>query len=150
MDANVAKFDAYLKEHGISHEMKEFSMNVGSAMSGPYPADQTVKTIILIDKKNDTYAALLRGDDRISMSRMGFNLKLDGLRLAKQQEVLERTGFPVGGVPPLGFKAHFIIDVKVEEMPFCWAGGGSDKTLIKLNPKDIITHTGGKVVRITG
>ncbi len=147
---SVAKLKAYLEEHKIAYEIKEYPMVVASVESGPHPADQVVKTIILIDSKNDTYAAFVRGDDRISMLRMGFGLKLDGLRLAKPDEVLARTGYAVGGVPPLGFQAKFIADVKIPEMPVCYAGGGSDRAILKINPKDIIKHTKAQIVRMTG
>ena len=154
MDATTAKFEVYLKQHSINHTLKEYPMSVhtvemaAGAVHGR--VEDFIKTIILIDAKNETYAAILRGDDRISMSRMAFNAKLDGLRLAKQDEVITRTGYAPGGIPPFGFPARFIIDVKVPEMRFCWGGGGSDKSLVKLDPKDIIAHTNGTVVRITG
>ena len=146
----MQKFKDYLTQHNITHELKEFPMNVSSALSGPHPADQVVKTIVLIDSKNDTYAVLVRGDDRVSFARVGLNLKLDGLRMAKPEEVLARTGYPVGGVPPLGFEAKFVMDEKVKAMPHCYAGGGSDKALVKLNPADILKHTKAVVVRVTG
>ena len=111
--------------------------------------DKMIKTVIFIDAKNETYAAIVRGDDRVSMSRMSFGVKLDGLRMAKSEEVLARTGFSIGAVPPLGFSAHFILDEKIPDMQFCWGGGGSDKALVKLTPKDIIEHTKAQVVRIT-
>lgn len=153
MDPHVAKLEAFLQENGIDHEIKEFPMSVHTveAAAGAVHAklDQMIKTVILIDKNNTLFAAIVRGDDRVSLSRLGFNLKLDGLRMAKADEVLARTGYPVGGVPPLGFAARFVVDVKVKEMPFCWSGGGNDKALLKTAPTDIIKTTDATVVRIT-
>ncbi len=125
-------------------------MVVGNVMNGPHPPNEVVKTIIFIDSKNDLYAVLVRGDDRISMARFGLNLKIDGVRMAKLEEVVARTGYPVGGVPPTGFAAKFVADIKLKDMPFCWAGGGSDKALIKVNPADLIKHNKAVVVRVTG
>ena len=149
----VAKLEAFLNEHKISHEMKQFVMSVATvemaAGAVHVSVDKMIKTVVLIDKKNELYVAITRGDDRVSLSRYGLHMKIDGTRMAKQDEVLQRTGFPVGGVPPLGFPAKFVVDVKVQEMPFCWAGGGSDKALVKLNPSDIIKATNAMVVKIT-
>lgn len=149
----VAKLEAVLNEHKISHELKQFAMSVATVemAAGAVHAklDQMVKTVVLIDKKNDTWVSIVRGDDRVSLSRFGLQMKLDGLHMAKQDEVLARTGFPVGGVPPLGFNAHWVMDVKVKEMPFCWAGGGSDKALLKVTPADILKVTNATVARIT-
>lgn len=147
---SVQKLKDYLTQHKIAFELKEYPMSVATASSGPHPLTEIVKTVIFIDGKNDLYAVMVRGDDRVSMTRMGFNLKLDGLRLAKPDEVLAKTGYPVGGVPPCGFEAKFVADEKVKAMPFCWAGGGSDKALLKVNPADIIKHTKAVVVRVTG
>ncbi|MBI4144719.1 hypothetical protein HY493_00740 [Candidatus Woesearchaeota archaeon] len=153
MDSYVAKLETFLRQHGIDHELKEFPMSVHTVEMAADAAhariDQFIKTVILIDKNDTLFASIVRGDDRVSLSRSGFNLKLDGLRMAKPDEVLARTGYPIGGVPPLGFEARFVVDVKVKEMPFCWAGGGNDKALVKISPADIIRTTAATVVRIT-
>ena len=149
----IAKIESFLNENHISHELKQFVMSVATVemAAGAVGAslDKMIKTVVMIDKKNDVYVAITRGDDRVSISRYGLHMKLDGLRMAKQDEVLARTGFPAGGVPPLGFIAKFVVDVKVKDMPFCWSGGGSDKALLKLNPADIIRATNAMVVKIT-
>jgi prolyl-tRNA editing enzyme YbaK/EbsC (Cys-tRNA(Pro) deacylase) len=149
----VAKLEAFLNQHAISHELKQFPMSVATVemAAGAVHAklDQMVKTVVMIDKKNDLWVAIIRGDDRVSLSRFGFELKLDGLRMAKQDEVLARTGFAVGGVPPLGFDARWVMDVKVKEMPHCWGGGGSDKALLKVTPTDILKATNATVARVT-
>lgn len=149
----VAKLELFLNEHKISHEMKQFVMSVATvemaADAVRAKLDQMIKTVVLIDKKNELYVAITRGDDRVSLSRYGLHMKIDGTRMAKQDEVLARTGFPVGGVPPFGFAAKFVVDVKVKDMPFCWAGGGSDKALLKVSPADIIKATNATVVKIT-
>ena len=153
MDPNVAKLGKYLDEKNISHEIKEFPMSVHTVemAAGAVGAklDQMIKTVVMIDSKNDLIATIIRGDDRMSISRVGFQLKLDGLRKATEAEVLERTGYPIGGIPPLGFAAKYAVDIKVKDMEFCWAGGGSDKALVKLNPADIIKDTGAFVGKIT-
>jgi prolyl-tRNA editing enzyme YbaK/EbsC (Cys-tRNA(Pro) deacylase) len=149
----TAKLKEFLATHAIPHELKEFPMSVHTvemAAGAVHVAlDRMVKTLILIDKKDDLYSVLVRGDDRVSIIRVGFNLKLDNLRLAKADEVFARTGYSIGGVPPLGFPAKFVMDMKVKEMPFFWAGGGSDKALVKLIPADVIKATNAAVTRVT-
>lgn len=153
MDANTQKLDSYLKENNISYELKEFPMSVHTVEMAADAVharlEEMIKTVVMIDKNNDVIATIVRGDDRMSISRVGFQLKLDGLRMAKADEVLQKTGYSIGGVPPLGFEARFAVDIKVQEMPFCWAGGGSDKSLVKLNPADIIKATNAFVGKIT-
>ena len=153
MDTNSEKLKSYLSEKNIPHEIQEFQMSVHTvemaAGAVGVSLDQMIKTVVMIDSKNDTVVTIIRGDDRMSISRVGFQMKLDGLRMASADEVLQRTGYPIGGVPPLGFSAKFAIDVKVKDMMHCWAGGGSDRALMKLNPADIIKDTNAFVGKIT-
>ncbi|HOP09023.1 MAG TPA: YbaK/EbsC family protein, partial [Candidatus Methanofastidiosa archaeon] len=75
-------------------------------------------------------------------------LERDEVRLATQNEVMAMTGFPAGGVPPFGYDAVFLIDENVMERRAVWAGGGSDRALIKIRPQEIKRITDANVVRI--
>ncbi|HHY93244.1 MAG TPA: hypothetical protein GX511_07875, partial [Firmicutes bacterium] len=56
--------------------------------------------------------------------------------------------YPCGGVPSFGFSARFLIDPKVLEKEWVLTGGGSERSLIRIAPAELVTLSGGQVVRI--
>jgi prolyl-tRNA editing enzyme YbaK/EbsC (Cys-tRNA(Pro) deacylase) len=53
------------------------------------------------------------------------------------EQILERTGYPCGGVPSFGFNATFLIDKKVMEKEFVYTSGGSENSLIRISAKEL-------------
>lgn len=64
--------------------------------------------------------------------------------------VLEATGFPIGGIPPIAHKTE--MDTYIDEDLFkyeeIWAAGGTPETLFKLTPKILEDITGGRVISV--
>jgi prolyl-tRNA editing enzyme YbaK/EbsC (Cys-tRNA(Pro) deacylase) len=76
---------------------------------------------------------------------------LDKPKMASPVVVLERTGFPAGGVSPVGHATSFpvFIDEAVMELEFAYGGGGAEEMLLRLRPTDIVALTGGVIVALT-
>jgi len=132
----------WIKENKLEWKIYTFNDEVrtvkqAASLLGVYP-NIILKTIILVDGEK-TYAAILRGIDRVDLAKLS---KITGgsPRIASPTEVLARTGYPVGGVPPapLPSSVVVVIDRKVLEIDMAYAGGGDEHTLLKLNPKDLI------------
>ena len=70
------------------------------------------------------------------------------VRIASNEEVLEKTGYPPGGVPSIGYEATFLIDQRVMEREFVYSGGGSIHSLLKINPIEIQHINKGTIVHI--
>ncbi|MEW9502460.1 YbaK/EbsC family protein [Jeotgalibacillus marinus] len=68
--------------------------------------------------------------------------------LANEEQVLNGTGYPAGGVPSFGFDAVFLIDPKVIELEYVYTGGGSPNSLVKVNVKELLEINNGIVVRV--
>jgi prolyl-tRNA editing enzyme YbaK/EbsC (Cys-tRNA(Pro) deacylase) len=64
------------------------------------------------------------------------------VELADADTVLEVTGYPVGGVPPIAHSQTIaaFIDPGVLKYDEVYAGGGGRKALVRLNPKDILKY----------
>jgi prolyl-tRNA editing enzyme YbaK/EbsC (Cys-tRNA(Pro) deacylase) len=112
------------------------------------PRYMIVKTIVVVDG-DKTYACLVPGHRKLSMEKLR---KLVGgnPRLATPEEVEERTGFSVGGVPPapLPSSVTVIVDREVAEMDKVYGGGGDDETLLELRPRELIAVAGALVADI--
>ena len=72
--------------------------------------------------------------------------------LADADTVLNATGWPAGGVAPVGSKVPLrtLIDERVMALEIVYGGGGTEHTLLRLRPSDIVRLTGATVARLTG
>ena len=70
------------------------------------------------------------------------------VKLANPQVVLVETGFGVGAMPPFGHLSPLptLIDEQVLEKDQVYAGGGSDRTLLRIDPQVILFATQGTVL----
>ena len=66
--------------------------------------------------------------------------------------VRQRTGFVIGGVPPVGHPEQIetFIDMDLLQYPEIWAAAGTPHAVFRLTPADLMRMTGGKVVQVTG
>ncbi len=109
---------------------------------------EIVKSICLLDGDGQLITAIVKGEDRVSVSRIAKTLQRDGLRLATPDEILEKTGYPCGGTPTFGYQAMFLIDPRVMEREYVFAGGGSETSLIKINTAELARANQGTILRI--
>jgi prolyl-tRNA editing enzyme YbaK/EbsC (Cys-tRNA(Pro) deacylase) len=65
--------------------------------------------------------------------------------------VRERTGFAIGGVPPVGHSQPLatFIDQDLGQYANIWAAAGTPRAAFKLTPDDLLRMTGGRVIAIT-
>lgn len=64
--------------------------------------------------------------------------------------VRERTGFVIGGVPPVGHdeKLETFIDEDLMGYAEIWAAAGTPNAVFRLTPDDLVRMTGGRVVSV--
>jgi prolyl-tRNA editing enzyme YbaK/EbsC (Cys-tRNA(Pro) deacylase) len=64
--------------------------------------------------------------------------------------VRDRTGFAIGGVPPVGHasKPVVLIDRDLQRFPYVWAAGGTPNAVFRIAPADLIRLTQGKVADV--
>lgn len=70
---------------------------------------------------------------------------------AEAEFVREVTGFPIGGVPPVGHTQPIetIIDEDLMQYDEIWAAAGTPNAVFRLSPSELAQITGGNVTRIT-
>jgi prolyl-tRNA editing enzyme YbaK/EbsC (Cys-tRNA(Pro) deacylase) len=64
--------------------------------------------------------------------------------------VRDRTGFAIGGVPPVGHASRpvVLIDRDLERFPYVWAAGGTPNAVFRIVPADLIRLTQGRVADV--
>jgi Cys-tRNA(Pro)/Cys-tRNA(Cys) deacylase len=146
------KVKVFIQETGLGAKHHVFndschSVDEAAKAAKTDPLD-FIKSIVLISGSR-TIVAIVKGEDRVSTKKVAKALELkERPSVATPEQVLERTGYPVGGVPPFGFEAEFLVDPRVMEKSSVWAGGGSDRSLITLEPGEIINANNAVVVRV--
>jgi prolyl-tRNA editing enzyme YbaK/EbsC (Cys-tRNA(Pro) deacylase) len=65
--------------------------------------------------------------------------------------VRRRTGFVIGGVPPLGHAEPLetFVDEDLLQYEEIWAAAGTPHAVFRLTPGDLVRMAGGRVVKIT-
>lgn len=146
------KLIRYIEENGVdaahlAYERSCHSVAEAAEAAGCSPGD-LVKNICMIDSNGDLVVAIVTGEDRVSTSRVARLLAVEAVRTAQAGEILERTGYPVGGTPSFGYPARFLIDPKVMERDEVYSGGGSPNSLVRIAPAELAAANGGTVTRI--
>jgi Cys-tRNA(Pro)/Cys-tRNA(Cys) deacylase len=136
IDAEYLSFDKYCRT------VAEAARTVGAK-----PED-FVKSICMVDGDGGVIVAIVKGEDRASTSRVGKALGIERPRVASPDEVLDLTGFPVGGTPGFGFDAKFLLDPRVLEKERVYLGGGSECSLVRMSPHELVRVNGAWVVRV--
>ncbi len=146
------KLKKYIQEKGISAEHVHFENSVHSVEDACREVnaqpDDFVKTICMITVDGKVIGAIVLGSDRASTERVGKVLNIERPSVATPEKALEKTGYIVGGTPPFGYEATFLIDLKVMEKDIVYAGGGTPNALIRISTKDLQKANHGQVVRV--
>lgn len=104
------------------------------------PIDVVIKSILFHAKNGALVLVVAPGTGRIDTKKLSQVTGIDGWRLAKPDVVLEVTGYPVGGTPPVGLKQkiRMIVDAKAAALDEAYAGGGGHDVMLRIRPADII------------
>lgn len=65
--------------------------------------------------------------------------------------VRARTGFVIGGVPPVGHSESLVtfIDQDLLQYGTIWAAAGTPRAVFELTPDDLVKMTGGQVIDVS-
>ena len=152
MNPYEEKIKKYIKDNNIKAEHLSFETSCHSVAEAVQAinasAEDFVKNICLVDDQGNLIVAIVKGENRASTSKIGRHLGIERPRTANPQEILQKTGFICGGVPSFGYLATFLIDPKVMEKEIVYSGGGSEKSLIKIFPQELLKANQGQVIKI--
>lgn len=152
MNTYEQRLRIYLEEQHIQAEHLSFEQSCHSVAEAARAVNATpedlVKSICLLDPQGQLITAIVKGEDRVSVSRVAKALQKEGLRLATPDEILEKTGYPCGGTPSFGYQAIFLIDPKVMEREQVFMGGGSESSLVKIKTAELMRVNQGALHRI--
>lgn len=146
------KLKQYMKANKIEYEFFSFDQSChtvqDAADSLGADIDDIIKNICLIGSNNKFIIGIVMGKHRVSTSRVAKLLVIDSVRTATPVEILQNSGYPVGGVPSFGFEAIFLMDKKVMEKEAVYSSGGSQTSLIKVSVETMQKMNNAQIARI--
>ncbi|MDF2547012.1 MAG: hypothetical protein K0R93_1910 [Anaerosolibacter sp.] len=152
MNSFDEKLIAYISENSVNAEHLVFMESCHSVAEAAHAANAApqdiVKNICILDEQGQLIVAIIKGEDKMDLSKIKNLLGVKKLRTATADEILQHSGYICGGIPSFGYEAIFLIDTKVMENTIVYSGGGSQNSLVRMSPKALLDANNGQVVDI--
>jgi len=147
---------AALQALGLPSELHEFDASTHTAQDAADAVGcalgQIVKTLYFSADGRPTLA-LVAGDRQVDTSKLAEILGVGRkkLKMGSPEEVLAHTGYPVGGVAPVG-SAHpcdVVVDESLQRFERIWAAAGDGNTVFPADTGALVAAVGGQWASIT-
>lgn len=150
MHPNVDRVIAAARASGLELEVTRFPEGTRTAADAARAIGcevaQIVKSLVFV-ADGAPVVALVSGSNRVDESRLAAALAAGEVRKADGNEAREATGFPIGGVPPIGHVSPvtIVIDRDLLDHEQLWAAAGLPDAVFPLTPYDLVRVSGGTV-----
>lgn len=135
----------YLSSTGIRFELKEFGESTKNSALAAQALGCTVpeiaKSVVFVG--SGTVVVIISGDKRVDASKLA-RVAGEELKVATPDEVRERTGFPVGGVPPFPHNPGVLAypDLSLTRFREVWAAAGTPNAVFRIGSSELVRHVG--------
>jgi prolyl-tRNA editing enzyme YbaK/EbsC (Cys-tRNA(Pro) deacylase) len=138
---------------GPAYEVVEFEASTRTSGDAAAAIGCTIaeiaKSLIFKSAEGRPVLVIASGVNRVDEGKVRALL---GQRISRADAdfVRDRTGFAIGGVPPVGhvMAPIVLIDADLERFPVVWAAAGTPNAVFKVAPAALIALTGGRVADI--
>ncbi len=145
----IARVRTYLQEKDSSLHIIVFEQDTSTAVLAAQAlgteVGQIAKSILFKTKNEDYFMIVCAGDIRIDSKAIR---QLAGMkaRMATADEVLEITGFYVGGVCPFALRnvVPVFLDESLKRYDIVYAAAGGSNTALPISYEQLCAITGGK------
>jgi prolyl-tRNA editing enzyme YbaK/EbsC (Cys-tRNA(Pro) deacylase) len=111
---------------------------------------QIAKSLVFKGKTSgDPILVIASGVNRVNTKRIA-ELVGEGIDKPDADYVREKTGFVIGGVPPVGHSSPLttFVDEDLRQFDEIWAAAGTSRAVFKLTPDDLVKMTTGRVIDV--
>lgn len=154
LSTSARKVQESLHSLGVAFEVKEMSSSTKTAKDAAAAlgcsVEQIAKSVVFrTSMTNRPILVIASGPIRINESKIA-ELLQEPIEKADATFVREKTGFAIGGVPPVGHldKLVTFIDETLSSHDEIWAAAGTPNAVFKLSPSDLERITGGMRVSV--
>lgn len=153
--ASVRRVREALEARGISAEMVELDRTARSAVEAADALGCRVEQIVksLVFRGGDSGRPILvlaSGPNRVDEASLA-DLVREPVEKADAAFVREKTGYAIGGVPPLGHAEPAItfVDEDLLRHETVWAAAGHTHVVFGVSPADLLDASGGTVIPVS-
>lgn len=151
MHRNVVTVIEAGKSKGIDIEVRQFPEGTKTAADAAaaigVEVGQIVKSLVFLVDGAPTMA-LVAGDNRLDESLLSAAAGGGTVGRADADAVRAATGFPIGGVPPIGHDLPIYVDEDLLRWGEVWAAAGTWNDVFPVDPRTLVEATGGTVVAL--
>jgi len=110
---------------------------------------QIAKSLVFRTPSDRAVLVVASGSHRVDVRRIAERVG-EPIEQASPDFVRERTGYAIGGVPPVGHRSDLVtlLDVELRRWPRIWAAAGHPNALFELEPGDLERMTGAPFVEV--
>ena len=154
LKASAQRVQAALAAHGIAAEVREFPASTRTSAEAAAAVGcsigQIAKSLVFRARTTDRAVMVIasganRVDEKAVAARLG-----EPIGRADADFVRDRTGYAIGGVPPIGHVEPLPIFIDRDLLAFdeIWAAAGTPNAVFRIRPVDLVAMTGGDVADI--
>jgi prolyl-tRNA editing enzyme YbaK/EbsC (Cys-tRNA(Pro) deacylase) len=137
--------EGYLSKSGLNFEVRKFEESTKSSELAARVLGCTMaeiaKSVVFVG--NGTAVVIISGDKKVDTLKLAKEAG-EVMRVATPAEVKERTGFPIGGVPPFPHREGVLVypDVSLTRFREVWAAAGTPNTVFRIGSSDLVRCLG--------
>jgi Cys-tRNA(Pro) deacylase len=154
LSSSAQKVQDYLKSAGYAHTVVEHNQSTRTSDEAAAAIGCTVaqiaKSLVFITRRSKKPVMVIAsGPNRVSTKRMAETLG-EPIDRADPDFVRQVTGYAIGGIPPVGHAQPLdtYIDEDLLALADIWAAAGAPTAVFKLTPAELVTMTGGTVMKV--
>ena len=148
MHRNVAAVVEAARERGLVIEPRSFPEGTKTAADAAaaigVEVGQIVKSLVFLVDGAPTMA-LVAGDNQLDEAKLAAAAGGADVARPDGDAVRAATGFPIGGVPPLGHDLPIHVDEDLLRYDEVWAAAGTWTDVFAIAPADLVRITAGSV-----
>lgn len=155
LSTSAKKVQDALAALGMSLQVVELPSSTRTAVEAAQAVGcqvgQIVKSLVFRATQSDRPVLVVAsGANRVNEARLGAVMG-EPIGKADADYVRQRTGFAIGGVPPLAHAEalQIFIDQDLLQYGEIWAAAGTPHAVFCLTPAQLVTMTGGSLIQIT-
>ena len=154
LSAAAQRVQDALKALGVTSQVVELPESTRSAAEAAQAigcrVEQIVKSLVFRGQStNRPILAVVSGGNRVDEEKLAV-LVAEPVAKADAEYVRQRTGYAIGGVPPVGHVESLVcvVDEDLLQYEQIWAAAGTPRAVFRLTPADLQRITDGRVVSV--
>ena len=154
LKASARRVRAAIAARGFDFEVREFPDSTRTAAEAATAVGcdvgQIAKSLVFRGRDSDgPVLVIASGANRVDEKKLA-GLLGEKVGRADAAFVRERTGYSIGGVPPVGHAEALPVFVDEDLLGFdeVWAAAGTPNAVFRLRPADLVSLSGGRVADV--